>query len=120
MSGEISDDVGTVTLPESLNTLISSDALEAVTHSEVGSLDGTCFEECLYILKSELDDLDGGCEGLGDGGRDTAHKEIDEKVSDVVLLSSLLLGHVEINQIILLTHRNNHGFQLYIISINPD
>jgi hypothetical protein len=87
LSGEISDDVGSVSSPESSETLFVVDARKAITNTGVllhvggwglASL-GSLLAHGVLDLKEELDTLDGGDDGLGDGGGDTTDHEIGEE-----------------------------------------
>ena len=88
LSGEVSQHVGAVALPESLHTFFGDDPGGAVANALVGDGQGAVLEHGIHVLESELDELDGGGEGLGDGSRDTTHQELDGGGLGVVLLLS--------------------------------
>jgi len=87
LSGEISDDVGSVSSPESIETLFVVDARKAITDTgvllHVGGWGLTSLSSLLthgvLDLKEELDTLDGGDDSLGDGGGDTTDHKIGEE-----------------------------------------
>lgn len=70
LSGEITDDVGEVTSPESTETLFLQDTAEAVTEAIV-FLISRHIGVSILDLKEELDSLNRGNDGLRDGSRDT-------------------------------------------------
>lgn len=72
---EVPDDVGHVTTPVGTKALLPGNAHEAVDHTLVAVGLGDLLGDVLD-LKQQLDTLDGGHGGLGDGRRDTAGGEI--------------------------------------------
>jgi hypothetical protein len=78
LGGEVSDYVGSVTSPEGSEALLFVDALEAVADTSVllhvgGGLSrlGSLLGHGVLDLEEKFDTLDGGDDGLGDGGGDT-------------------------------------------------
>ena len=71
LGGEVADDVGHVTAPEGAEALLRGDAGEAVDDAGVaGDLAGDDLGVGILGLDEELDALDGGGRGLGDGAGD--------------------------------------------------
>ena len=66
LGGEVTDYVGRVASPEGSETLFLGHAGEAVTNALVSVL-GCDVLVGILDLQEELDTLDGGDEGLGDG-----------------------------------------------------
>jgi hypothetical protein len=82
LGGEITDDVGHVSTPESLDTLLSRDTAEAVNDTGVtGDLSRDDLGVGILGLDKELDTLDGGSASLGDSTRDTSGHKIDKEIS---------------------------------------
>jgi len=87
LSGEISDDVGSVSSPESTETLLVVDARKAITdtgvllHVSGWWLTGlsSLLAHGVLDLKKELNTLDGGDYSLRDGGGDTTDHKIGEE-----------------------------------------
>lgn len=76
--GEVSHNVGTISSPESRDTLLGRDTSEAVEHTFVSlDLSGDNFGVSILSLDKELNTLDGGSEGLGDSSDGTADAEIE-------------------------------------------
>lgn len=71
LGGEVTDDVGGVSAPERLDTLIGDDTLEAVTDTLVGVGETASLEHLILVLEEKLDTLNGGSSSLGDSGGDT-------------------------------------------------
>lgn len=82
--GEISDDVGQITLPQRDGTFFSDASEETVTNTCVGSC--LQFSDGVLTLHQKLDSFDGGTNGLGDGTGNTTHQQILHE-----LVASLLL-----------------------------
>jgi hypothetical protein len=110
LGGEVTDDVGSVTTPKSNGTLIGHGALEAVANAVVLAVKTTLLDHLILhvtnapvrirrnekkkkkkkgwgvffltylVLGKVLDTLNGGSRGLGDGGGDTTHHEINHEV----------------------------------------
>jgi hypothetical protein len=80
LGGEISDHVGEVTSPESLDALLGSHTGEAITDASV-SLDLTGADHGVGVLglDDEFHALDRGGGGLGDGAGDTTGGEVGGK-----------------------------------------
>jgi hypothetical protein len=82
LGGEITDDVGHVSTPESLDTLLSRDTAEAVDDTGVtGDLSRDNLRVGILGLDEELNTLDGGSASLGDSTRDTSGHKIDKEIS---------------------------------------
>lgn len=90
LSGEITDDVSEVTSPEGTEALLLDDSAEAVTNTVVSHLNGNVGVGILD-LEEELDSLDGGDDGLRDGGGNTTDEEVDH---EVLFLGRSLSGHL--------------------------
>jgi uncharacterized protein with ACT and thioredoxin-like domain len=75
LGGEVTHNVGEVSSPEGAEALLLDDSAEAVTDAVVAVLFGDGSGSVLH-LEEELDSLDGGDEGLRDGGGDTTDQEI--------------------------------------------
>ena len=90
LCGEVPDDVGGVTSPEGEETLVTVGTRETVTNTLVGLGETTLLDlgkensqesrtavpakltdHLILVLDEELDTLDGGSGGLGDGLQDT-------------------------------------------------
>ena len=90
LCGEVPDDVGGVTSPEGEETLVTVGTRETVTNTLVGLGETTLLDlgkensqesrtavpakltdHLILVLNEELDTLNGGCGGLGDGLEDT-------------------------------------------------
>ena len=84
LGGEVTNHVGQVASPEGSEALLLDDSLEAVADAVVSVLGLDGLRSVLH-LEEELDSLDGGHKGLGDGGRDTS----DEEVGHEALLAFL-------------------------------
>lgn len=81
LGGEITDDVGQVSTPESLNTLLGRDSGEAVNNTSVsGNLSRDNLGVGILSLDKKLNTLDGGGGGLRDGSRDTSGQKVDEEI----------------------------------------
>jgi hypothetical protein len=81
LGGEVTDDVGHVTTPESSNTLFGGDTRKAVNNSSVtGDFSGDNLRVGILGLDEELDTLNWGSARLGEGSGDTSGKEIDHKI----------------------------------------
>jgi len=93
LGGEVTDDVGGVTSPEGLDTLISNDTLEAVSDALVGVGETAGLEHLILVLEEKLDTLNGGSSGLGDGGGNTSHEEIGGESLGVLLRLGLGSRH---------------------------
>jgi len=92
LGGEVTDNVGRVTTPERNQALVRIGASEAVDDALVWVRETTLLDHLILVLDEELDTLDGGRRGLGDGRRDTTHHKVDRKVAR--RLDTLLeLGH---------------------------
>ena len=78
LSWEITDDVSQVTSPEGQYTLLGCNSGEAITNTLVLLLLRDIWVGILD-LKKELDSLNWGHDGLGDGSGDTTGKEIHHK-----------------------------------------
>mmetsp|Transcript_599 Transcript_599/g.1518 ORF Transcript_599/g.1518 Transcript_599/m.1518 type:complete len:355 (-) Transcript_599:64-1128(-) len=89
LGGEVTDDVGRVTAPEGAEALLRGDAGEAVHDAGVaGNLAGHDLGVGVLGLDEELDALDGGGRGLGDGAGDATNREIlQERRHGELLLS---------------------------------
>jgi hypothetical protein len=72
LGGEVTDDVGSVSSPEGLDTLIGNNATEAVGDALVGVGETAGLEHLILVLEKKLDTLNGGSSGLGDSGGDTS------------------------------------------------
>jgi len=85
LSGEVSDDVGKVSSPESGETFLLGDSDKDIDDTLVFliTLD---LRRGILGLEKELDSFDGSDSGLGDGSRDTTHKEILKESGHVGLL----------------------------------
>mmetsp|Transcript_20736 Transcript_20736/g.60308 ORF Transcript_20736/g.60308 Transcript_20736/m.60308 type:complete len:319 (-) Transcript_20736:82-1038(-) len=82
LGGEIPDDVGQVSTPKGIDTLLLCDAGEAVNNSGVtGDLAGDNLRVGILGLDEELHALDGGGAGLGDSTRSAARKEVNHEVT---------------------------------------
>lgn len=92
LGGEVSEHVGEVSLPESSDSLLSDDSVSAVHDAGVSLGEGSVLEHLVLVLESELDDLDGRGEGLGDCSGDSSHHEVDHESLDVLLFLEGLLG----------------------------
>mmetsp|Transcript_18020 Transcript_18020/g.25403 ORF Transcript_18020/g.25403 Transcript_18020/m.25403 type:complete len:352 (+) Transcript_18020:29-1084(+) len=78
---EITDDVGQVTTPESLNTLFGGNTGEAVNNTGVtGDFSGDNLRVSILGLDEKLNTLNWGCARLGNGSGDTSGKEIDHEI----------------------------------------
>jgi hypothetical protein len=79
---EVTDNVGQVTTPERGETLFTGNADEAVTDTSVAR-DFTRLDLRVRVLslEEELDTLDGGNDGLGEGTGGTTSSKIDEESS---------------------------------------
>ena len=107
LSGEVSHDVGEVTSPEGSETLLVEDAGEAVTNALVLVLGGDGLGGILN-LEEELDTLDGGDDGLGDGGGDTTDHEVGNEVR--FLLGHFMVSYVYVFRIFKLNKIYQHAF----------
>ena len=77
--GEVSHNVGSVSSPESSESLLGRDASEAVTHTLVSlDLSGDNLGVGILSLDEELDTLDGGSGGLGDSSDGTSDSKIEK------------------------------------------
>ncbi|KAH3658860.1 hypothetical protein OGATHE_006586 [Ogataea polymorpha] len=76
---EVSDNVSGVTLPERNKSLVSQGSLETFTNTGVSSGKSTLLDHFVLVLDQELNSLDWSGTGLGDGGGDTTHHEVDEE-----------------------------------------
>lgn len=90
LSGEVSQDIGPVTLPESLSTFFVEDSLGTVGNTGISSVQSTLLDHFVLILNSHLDNFNGRGNGLGDGGGDTTGQEI---LNEIEGSSLLLLRH---------------------------
>jgi len=79
LGGEVSDDVGSVSSPESHDTLVGHGALEAVTNTGVLVGETASLEHLILVLDEELDTLDRSGSSLRDGGGDTTHQEVGQE-----------------------------------------
>lgn len=73
LGGEVTDNVGGVAAPQGGGALRGDDTLEAVANAGVGTVETTGAEHLILVLDEELDTLDGGSGGLGDGSGNTTH-----------------------------------------------
>ena len=77
--GEVSHNVGTVSSPEGGETLLGSDASEAVSHALVSlDLSGDDLGVSILSLDEELDTLDGSGKSLGNSTNGTTDGEVKE------------------------------------------
>mmetsp|Transcript_8005 Transcript_8005/g.11891 ORF Transcript_8005/g.11891 Transcript_8005/m.11891 type:complete len:317 (-) Transcript_8005:61-1011(-) len=82
LGGEITNDVGQVTTPESLDTLLAGNTGEAVHDTSVTSdLSADNLRVSILGLDQKLDTLNGGCAGLSDGSRDTTGQKVDKEIA---------------------------------------
>lgn len=82
LGGEVSDDVGQVSTPESSNSLLGSDTGEAVNNTSVsGNLSRHNLGVGILSLDQKLDTLNGGGGGLGDGTGHTSGQKVDDEIS---------------------------------------
>jgi hypothetical protein len=91
--GSVAEAVDEVTTPEGADTLLGGDTLQAV-HDTVVALDLSADDIGVGVhgLEEELDTLDGGHGGLGDGTGDATDDEILEELLVPGLLGLGLLG----------------------------
>lgn len=75
LRGEVPDDVGEVTAPEGERTLFLGNADEGIDDTLVALVGGDLFAHMLN-LKQQLNTLNGGNGGLGDGGGDAPGDEV--------------------------------------------
>ena len=81
---EVPDDVGGVSTPEGLNSLLSGDTGEAVDDASVPlDLSGDNLRVGILGLDEKLDTLNGSSAGLGDGSGDTASEEGDHEIRHI-------------------------------------
>lgn len=78
MGGEIPDDVCEVTSPKGGETLFFNDSREAISNAIISVLRLDCGGSILN-LEEELDSLDGGNDGLRDGGGNTTEREVESE-----------------------------------------
>lgn len=76
LSGEIPDNIGHVTSPESGDTLLGLNSVDAI-HDTIVSLISRNVGVSVLYLKKELDSFNRGNNGLGDGGGNTTDQEVD-------------------------------------------
>jgi len=82
LGGEITDDVGQVTTPESTDSLLGSNAGEAVNNTGVsGDLSGDDLGVGILSLDKKLNTLNWGSRGLGDSTGDTTGQKVDEEIT---------------------------------------
>lgn len=88
LGGEITNNVSSVTTPESANALLGADTSESVANTGVsGHLAGADLGVGILCLDNQLDALDRGGGRLGDGTRSTSQGEIHQETR------FFLLGH---------------------------
>jgi hypothetical protein len=81
LSGEISDDVGEISSPESEHTLFPVDTNEAINDSGVSRNFSTSDSGIGILgLDDEFYSLDGGGDGLGDSTTEASKGEINQEV----------------------------------------
>jgi len=84
---EVTDDVGEVSTPESLDSLLASDAGEAVSNAGVtGNLARLDERVGILSLDDQLDTLDRSSGSLSDGTRDTTSGKIRGEVENTCVL----------------------------------
>jgi len=85
LSGEISDDIGEISTPESKKTLFLVDTSEAINDSSVSrNLSTSDSGVGILGLDNEFYSLDWSCDGFGDGTTETTKTEIDKEVFNVI------------------------------------
>jgi hypothetical protein len=81
---EITDNVGQVSTPESLNSLLGSDASETVNNTGVsGNLSRDNLGVGILSLDKKLNTLNRGRSSLSDGSRDTTGQKVDDEIRHV-------------------------------------
>ncbi|GMT19204.1 hypothetical protein PFISCL1PPCAC_10501, partial [Pristionchus fissidentatus] len=90
LGGEVTDDIGEISSPESGETLLLGDSHEHINDALVTLVfcDGA---RCVLHLKEELDTLDGGDSGLGDGSGRSSGGQIDKELLGIETLC--FFGH---------------------------
>lgn len=73
LGGEVTDDVGSVTSPERNDTLGGGGTAEAVHDTGVLAVKTASLEHFILVLDEQLNTLNGGGSGLGDGSGNTTH-----------------------------------------------
>jgi hypothetical protein len=92
--GSVAEAVHEVTTPEGLHALVGTNAVEAVAHTLVWlDLSADDVGVGVHGLEEELDALDGGHDGLGDGANATADEEIGGELGHGGLGFLLVGGH---------------------------
>ena len=101
MSGEVADDVGGVSSPESLDSLLGVNSRETVCNSGVaGNFARLNSGVGILSLDDKFHTFDWGRAGFGDSARDTTRSEIRREVDDVRIWvgswGSCFVGHLAI------------------------
>jgi len=79
LSREVTDDVGSVSTPQSHDALIGGGTLEAVGNASIPAVKTTSLDHLILVLDKELDTLDRSGSGLRDGSGNTTHQEVDDE-----------------------------------------
>ena len=92
LSGEVTNDIDSVTSPKRHEALVGIGAPEAVDYALVRGRQAALLKHLVLVLHEKLDSLDGGSRRLRDSGGYTAHEEVDDKRIGVLGLG--IFGHV--------------------------
>ncbi|TRY75870.1 hypothetical protein TCAL_09361 [Tigriopus californicus] len=93
LCGEVSQHIGQVASPESVQAFIGQGATGAVHDTVVGLVQHALLQHLTLVLDQQLDTLNGGGSGLGHA---CSHTRQHEALEEAQLSSTFLVGHLDL------------------------